>query len=139
MDEETFRIFFVIPKSNVLIHKTIANRRFSVNCGVLGKFCGNRARTFIVKIKVNNVMVTATLPFFLGRMNFISCFIFSIKVIGICFTILVIFLIGINKNSKKKILYKRFNLKMAEEGSNMENKLFIIFRIFFLLFLLKNE
>jgi hypothetical protein len=114
----------------------MANNKFKVNCEVLGKFCGNKAKIFITIIIKNSVIVTVTFPFLLGKMNFISCFIFSIKVTKSCFTTLVVFLIGINKNSKKKILKKRFNLRIADEGSNIENRLFIIFRIFFLLFLL---
>ena len=114
----------------------MANSKFRVSWDVLGKFCGNKANIFIIKMRKNRVIVTGTLPFLAGRMNFISCAIFFIKVIINCFLTFSNLLNGINKNNKKNKLNKLFIFKIEDEGSNMENKLFIIFKIYCWIFYL---
>jgi len=69
-------VFLNIPKIKVLIHRVIAKNKLRVTCDVLGKFWGNKAMLFIMKIMVNNVTEIKILPFLSGIMNFISCLIF---------------------------------------------------------------
>lgn len=124
-------VFFIKPKKIVLIQNVNAIIKVSVICEELAKFCGNKAVLFTNKINMKIETVMRVLPFLFIKINLASWFILLKMPFIACKLLVVAFLnviIIINKTNKDKILVA---LSAAEDGSNMEKRLFIIFSFFY--------
>lgn len=125
-------MFFVLdnhPINIIVSHIIIAVEKDTEMWAVGVKINGNRARKFIRRITVNNDFININLPFFLllEKRFSISLLIFEFKEFKVFIHVIFILnldkLINIigNKIDNQDILIK------CEEGSKIENKLFIMF------------
>lgn len=127
-------VFTKIPNIRVLAQKHKAKKRVTVNCEVLAKFWGNKAKTFKNKMKNKIDKVNKEFPFLILILKSVSFFITLERVINSQLKFIFIFLEPAKNIMTRNTKKKEENLKYEEEGSNMENKLFIIFNIYDLWF-----
>lgn len=104
-------VFMKIPNNKVLIQKHRAKKRVTVNCEVLAKFWGNRAKKFKIKMKNKIDKVSKELPFLNLMLKSVSFFITLERVNNNQFEFKLVFFKPVKNITIIKAKKKEENLK----------------------------
>jgi hypothetical protein len=126
-------VLLIHPKNIKLIHKGKARDSVKVKWLVLVKMYGNKPKKLLNKIKVNNEINIKVVPEYLWIPNKVLNSLW--RVVKILFQ--KIFkrdginqnIIGKNKIPKNELIQLRDRLKILVDGSKIENKFIIIFKL----------
>jgi len=124
-----FFVFLIHPYNINLIQNATAVGNDNIIWAVGVKMNGIKAIIFLIIINIKIPNIDILIPFFILSFNkgLISFKIWDIKILIKMFHLKLIFILLLKNKVSGRIIFNHRRDKFEDEGSNIENKLFIIF------------